>query len=83
MGTYPRLLLEMLRFVALWLLKGYSEDIRDPKQRHFNKELCRARVVTENAYGMLKGRFRILYQKTECQVKNLKYVLCCTIFVSL
>ena len=32
-----------------WLLKGYSEDIRDPKQRHFNTELCRARVVTENA----------------------------------
>ena len=32
-----------------WLLKGYSEDICDPKQRHFNTELCRARVVTENA----------------------------------
>ena len=41
-----------------WLLKGYSED---PKQRYFNTKLCSARVVTENAYSMLKGRFRILY----------------------
>ena len=46
-----------------WLLKGYSEDTRDPKQRYFNTKLCSARVVTENAYGMLKGRFRILYKK--------------------
>ena len=40
-----------------WLLK----DTRDPKQRYFNTKLCSARVVTENAYSMLKGRFRILY----------------------
>ena len=56
-----------------WLLKGYNEDTRDPKQRFFNKKLCNARVVTENAYGMLKGRFRILY--TECRLYNLKYVI--------
>ena len=58
-----------------WLLKGYNEDTRDPKQRYFNKKLSSARVVTENAYGMLKGRFRILYKKTECRLKNLKFVI--------
>ena len=58
-----------------WLLKGYNEDTRDPKQRYFNTKLCSARVVTENAYGMLKGRFRILYIKTECQLKNLNYLI--------
>ena len=58
-----------------WLLKGYSEDTRDPKQRYFNTKICSARVVTENAYGMLKGKFRILYKKTEGQLKNLKYVI--------
>ena len=58
-----------------WLLKGYSEDTRDPKQRYFSTKLCSARVVTENGYGMLKGRFRILYKKTECRLKNLKYVI--------
>ena len=51
-----------------WLLKGYNEDTRDPKQRFFNKKLYSARVVTENAYSMLKGRFRILYKK-------MKYVI--------
>ena len=58
-----------------WLLKGYNEDTRDPQQRYFNKKLCSARVVTENAYGMLKGRFRFLYKKTECRMYNLKYVI--------
>ena len=31
--------------------------------------------MCENAYGMLKGRFRILYKKTECQLFNLKYIV--------
>ena len=29
-----------------WLLKGYNEDTRDPKQRYFNTKLCSARVIT-------------------------------------
>ena len=58
-----------------WLLKGYNEETRDPQQRYLNKKLCSARVVTENAYGMLKGRWRILYKKTECRMFNLKYVI--------
>ena len=43
-----------------WLLKCYNEETRDP-QRYFNKKLCSARVVTENAYGMLRedGAFYI------------------------
>ena len=32
-------------------------------------------MVTENAYGMLKGRWRILYKQTECRMYNLKYVI--------
>ena len=46
-----------------WLLKMYDENTRDKQQKYFNKALCRARVVTENAYGMLKGRWRFLYKK--------------------
>ena len=52
------------------LLQGYNEDTRNPKQIYFNTKLCSARVVTENAYCMLKGRFRILYKKTECRLKK-------------
>lgn len=54
-----------------WLLKPYKEGTRVPKQRYFNKRLCSARVVSEHAYGMLKGRFRILYKKTECSLDNI------------
>ena len=39
-----------------WLLKCFSEYTRDLKERYYNKKLCSARVVTENAYGMLKGK---------------------------
>ena len=46
-----------------WHLKPYREGKRVPKQRYFNRRLCSARVVSQNAYGMLKGRWRILYKK--------------------
>ena len=35
----------------------------------------RCACVTENACGMMKGRFIILHKKTECRLKNLKYVI--------
>ena len=40
-----------------WLIKCYNENTRDPQQRYFNKMLCSARVVSENTYRMLKGRW--------------------------
>ena len=58
-----------------WLLKMYNENTRDKQQKYFNKRLCGARVVTENAYGMLKGRWRFLYKKTECRLFNLRYII--------
>ena len=67
-----------------WLLKDYNEDTRYRKQRYFNKKLCSARVVTQNAYGMLKRRFRILYKKTECRLKNQKYeIMACVMLHNL
>ena len=46
-----------------WLLKMYNENTRDKEQKYFNKGRCGARVVTENAYDMLKGKWRFLYKK--------------------
>ena len=45
------------------LIKGYNENTRDKQQRYFNKRLCGARVTTENASGILKGRSLVLYKK--------------------
>jgi len=46
-----------------WFLKPYKEGTRVTNQRYFNRRLCSARVVSEHAYGMLKGWWRILYKK--------------------
>ena len=56
-------------------MKPYDESTRDPKNLICNKRLCSARVVTEHAYGMLKGRWRFLYKKTECRLKNIRHVI--------
>ena len=55
------------------LIKAYNENTRDNQKKYFNKRLCGARVVTENAYGMLKGRWRILFKNTE--LFNLRYIV--------
>ena len=58
-----------------WLLKPFKDGIRVQKERYFNRRLCSARVVSEHAYGMLKGRWRYLYKKTECSLDNITLVI--------
>jgi hypothetical protein len=58
-----------------WLLKPYKEGTRVPLKRYFNLRLCSARVVSEHAYGMLKGRWRILYKKMDCHVENIPIII--------
>ena len=69
-----------------WLIKVFREDTSDRGEKYFNKKLCSACVVCENAYSMLKGRFRILYKKTECQLFKVKHIftasVCYIIFAS-
>ena len=57
-----------------WLIKAYP-NTKDPKKRYFNTKLCGARIVTENAYGMLKGRWRILHKKCDARLYNVKYIV--------
>ena len=57
-----------------WLVKGFSDTTRNEKERLFNEKLRSARVVTENYYGMLKGRWRLLYKKTDVKLVNVNYV---------
>ena len=56
----------------------YNENTQDQQQKYFNIRLCRARVVTENACGMLTVNvmeWLFLYKKTECRLFNLRYVI--------
>ena len=45
-----------------------------PWQRYFNRKLCSARVVSEHAYGMLKGWWKILYKRSEC-LNNISLII--------
>lgn len=58
-----------------WLIKGFNEKTRDQKERYFNKNWCSARVVSKNAYGILIGRWRLLYKKCKCKLRNTEYVI--------
>ena len=57
------------------LIKCYNENTRDPQQRYFNKMLCSARLVSENTYRLLKGRWHFLSKKNEAQSENLRYII--------
>ena len=48
-----------------WLIKAFCKVTSDRREKYFNKKLYSACVVCENASGMLNGRSRILYKKTE------------------
>ncbi len=61
-------------------MKPYGNAVLTAKQRYFNYRLSRARMVTEGAYGQLKGCWRILHRKCESSAKEVKIItLACVI----
>lgn len=64
--TIPPLVLGDSAFpLETWLMKPYTSAVLTPQQHYFNYRLSRARMVTECAYGQLKGRWRVLLRKCE------------------
>ena len=55
-----------------WLMKPFTNAVITPKQSNFNYRLSRARMVTEGAYGQLKGRWRVLLRKCESTQEKIK-----------
>ena len=55
-----------------WLIKGFNQNTRDQKERFFEQKLCSTRVVSENAYRMLNGHWRLLYKKCGCNLYSSK-----------
>ena len=63
---YPHLILGDSAFpFKTWLTKPFTNAVLTPQQHYFNYRLSRARMVTECAYGQLKGRWRVLERKCE------------------
>jgi len=46
-------------------MKPFTSAMMTPSQQYFNYRLSRARMVIEDAYGELKGRWRVLLRKCE------------------
>ena len=66
---------------GMHLMKPYSRCEMADQQRVFNYWLSRARRVSENAFGFMAARFRIMYSMICLHPKNAKFVAltCCTL----
>lgn len=55
-----------------WVMKPYTDmGALTREEKTFNYRLSRARMVTENAYGRLKGRWRILLKRNDTNLDNM------------
>ena len=65
-----------------WLMKPFPHNSSlSTEQKTYNYRICRARIVVENAYGRLKGRWRRLLKKNEMHINNIPTVIaaCCVL----
>ncbi|XP_054591109.2 uncharacterized protein [Nothobranchius furzeri] len=65
-----------------WLLKPFTDTGRLTEQQLlYNKKFSRARVVVENAFGRLKGRWRCLLKRNDCDVSLVRSMIltCCAL----
>ena len=59
-----------------WLMKPFMENPNTtPGQRNFNYRLSRARMVVENAFGRLKGRWRCLMKRIDSHTVNVPNIV--------
>lgn len=62
--------------LLLWLMKPYTITNDMPlEKKNFNYRLSRARMTVENAFGRLKGRWRILLKRADMKLDNMKAVV--------
>ena len=59
-----------------WLMKPFPHNtILTTQQRNYNYQVCRARIVTEIAYGHLKARWRRLLKRNDMNIDNIPHVI--------
>ena len=67
-----------------WIMKPHGDAVLPDDKRYFNFRHSRARLVTEGAFGRLKSRFRVLFQKCESKKETVKlYGLACVVLHNL
>ena len=75
-GAYP---------ASMWLLKPYPfQNDLTREQKKFNKALSSSRCVAENAFGLLKSRWRCLMKRLDNDLENISgVVMTCVILHNL
>jgi len=53
---------------------AHNTDLSE-QQRNYNYRICKARIVTEIAFGRLKARWRWLLKRNEMLVENIPNVI--------
>ena len=56
-----------------FLMKEYPKDGKDEREQYFGYRLSSARMVMENAFGRLKGRFGCLRRAMDVNIKELPH----------
>ncbi|KAM9376849.1 uncharacterized protein KZ484_009302 [Pholidichthys leucotaenia] len=65
-----------------WLLKPFHDTGRLTEEQHmFNQTISRVRGVVENAFSRLKGRWRCLLKRNDCDIELVKSMVltCCAL----
>lgn len=65
-----------------WLMKPFPDTGKlTAEQQNYNRKLGRGRVVVENAFGRLKGRWRCLMKRNDCDLSLVKSMVlaCCAL----
>ena len=68
--------------LSVWLMKPFKQTrTLSERQLRFNRALGQARVVIEQAYGILKGRWRCLYKAMEEKTNRVAITIlaCCVL----
>ena len=59
-----------------WLMKPFPHNTElTAQRRNYNYRVCRARIVTEIAYGRLKARWRRLLKRNDMNIDNIPHVI--------
>ena len=71
--SFPPLILGDGAFhMRTWITKPYGDAVLSEKKRYYNYRLSHPRMVSERAFGKLKGRWRILSKKCENHKETVK-----------
>ncbi|KAM4607914.1 uncharacterized protein ACJ7VT_016057 [Polymixia lowei] len=65
-----------------WLMKPFSDTGRLTQEQHtYNARLSSARAIVETTFGKLKGRWRCLLKRNDCQLDLTKKIVlaCCVL----